>query len=109
MSRQRYGQIIQVKPEHEAKYKELHANPWPEVLDMIKACNIENYTIFLRDGYLFSYYEYTGDDYQADMDKMAADPTTQKWWDECMPCQQPIDTATKDEWWVDMEEVFRLP
>ena len=87
----RYGQIIKIKPEMLKKYKALHAEPWPEVNAMIKKCNIENYSIYYRDGFLFSYFEYVGDDYSADMEKMAADPMTQKWWDECMPCQQPID------------------
>ncbi|MDD4175314.1 MAG: L-rhamnose mutarotase, partial [Kiritimatiellae bacterium] len=41
-----------------------------------------NYSIFLRklpDGeyYLFSYFEYTGTDFAADCDRMAADPVTQ--------------------------------
>ncbi len=104
----RYGQIIKLNPDKEAYYKELHANAWPEILDMIKKCNIKNYSIYLHNGMLFSYYEYTGNDYQADMAKMAADPMTQKWWDECMPCQQPVECAKDGEWWVDMEEVFHL-
>ena len=104
----RYGQVIKVKPEMLARYKELHASPWPEVNEMIKACNIENYSIYYRDGFLFAYFEYTGDDYDADMAKMAADPVTQKWWDECIPCQQPVDSATEDEWWGVMQEVYHL-
>jgi L-rhamnose mutarotase len=104
----RVGQVIRLRPEKEAYYRELHANAWPDILDMIKACNIENYTIFLRDGCLFSYFEYTGDDYEADMAKMAADPRTQDWWAECKPCQQPLDTAEHGEWWADTEEVFHL-
>jgi L-rhamnose mutarotase len=102
----RYGQIIEVKPEKLARYKELHAAVWPEVLAMITACNIRNYSIYYRDGQLFAYFEYHGEDFAADMAKMAADPTTQRWWAECMPCQQPIPTATAGEWWVNMEEVF---
>lgn len=102
----RFGQIIKVKPELEAKYKEYHANPWPGVIKMIRDCNIRNYSIFLRDGYLFAYYEYIGDDYEADMAKMAADKTTQEWWAAVMPCQHPIETAAANEWWVDMEPVF---
>ena len=102
----RYGQVIKVRPEKLDYYKQLHANAWPRVLDMIAKCNIKNYSIYFRDGFLFAYFEYVGDDYEADMVKMAADPTTQKWWDECKPCQQPIDSATGDEWWVDMQEVF---
>lgn len=104
----RYGQVLKVRPEKEAYYKELHANPWPGVLDMIKQCNIRNYSIYLRDGYLYSYYEYTGDDYDADMAKMAADPETQQWWAECNPCQQPVDSAKEGELWAEMEEVFHL-
>ncbi|MEG0630105.1 MAG: L-rhamnose mutarotase [Christensenellaceae bacterium] len=104
----RYGQVIKVKPEKEAYYKKLHANAWQGILDMIKDCNIKNYSIYLRDGFLFSYYEYVGDDYEADMKKMADDPLTQEWWKECIPCQQPIDSAKDDEWWADMSEVFHL-
>lgn len=104
----RFGQVVKVRPEKEAYYKELHANPWQGVLDKIKECNIRNYSIYLRDGYLYSYYEYTGEDYAADMAKMAADSLTQKWWAECIPCQQPIDSAKEGENWVEMEEVFHL-
>lgn len=104
----RYGQVIKLNPEKERYYKTLHADAWPGVLAMIKKCNINNYSIFLRDGYLFSYYEYVGTDYEADMAKMAADPETQRWWKECEPCQQPVESAGKDEWWADMQEVFHL-
>ncbi len=104
----RYGQVIRVKPEKLEEYKKLHANAWPGVLKMIKECNIRNYSIYYKDGFLFSYYEYTGDDYEADMAKMAADSTTQKWWDLCKPCQQPLETRKEGEWWADMEEVFHV-
>ena len=102
----RYGQIIKVRPEKLDYYKELHANPWPDVLNMISECNIRNYTIYLKGEYLFAYFEYIGDDFQEDMAKMAADPTTQRWWDECIPCQQPLDDRAEGEWWTNMEEVF---
>lgn len=103
---QRYGQIIKVRPEKEAYYRQLHANAWEGVLKTITECNIRNYSIFLRDGFLFAYFEYIGTDFDADMAKMAADPLTQEWWAECIPCQQKIDTAGEADWWVNMEEVF---
>lgn len=110
---QRYGMVIGLRPEKVAEYKELHAAVWPEVLQTIKDCHIRNYSIFLRkleDGryYLFSYFEYTGDDFEADMAKMAADPVTQKWWSICGPCQQPLSDREPGEWWAAMEEVFHL-
>lgn len=102
----RYGSVIGVRPEKLAEYKRLHAAVWPEVLNMIKACNIRNYSIYYKDNTLFSYYEYIGDDYEVDMRKMAADPMTQKWWELTNPCQQPLPTRKDGEWWADMEEVF---
>ncbi len=103
---QRYGSVIRVRPEAEEDYKRCHANVWHDVLDMIRQCNIRNYSIYLKDGFLFSYFEYTGTDFEADMAKMAADPTTQKWWAYVKPMQQPLETRAEGEWWAGMEEVF---
>jgi len=107
----RYGMVIGLKPEKIEEYKRLHAAVWPDVLKMIAECNLRNYSIYLRrlpDGnhYLFSYFEYTGGDFAVDMAQMAADPTTQKWWEVCMPCQEPLPDRAEGEWWVDMDEVF---
>ena len=102
----RYGQVIKVRPDKIEEYKKLHAAVWPEVKKMIADCNIKNYSIYLKDGFLFSYYEYVGNDYDMDMKKMAADPITQKWWEVCEPCQEPIETREVGEWWANMEEVF---
>ncbi len=107
----RFGWLIGLKEDKLDEYKKLHAAVWPKVLAMIKDCNIGNYSIYLRrlpDGkyYLFSYLEYTGRDFDADCAKMAADETTQKWWDVCKPCQEPLATRSEGEWWADMEEVF---
>lgn len=108
---QRYGSVIGLNADKVAEYKQLHAAVWPDVLEMIKRCNIRNYSIYLRqldDGrpYLFSYFEYVGVDFAADMAVMAADPTTQRWWSFCMPCQRPLDSRGPEEWWASMEEVF---
>jgi L-rhamnose mutarotase len=103
---QRYGMVIRVKPEKFEEYKQLHADVWPDVLKMIKECNIRNYSIYHKDSCLFSYFEYIGDNFEYDMEKMAADPTTQKWWDVCKPCQELLDTRAEGEWWASMEEVF---
>jgi len=102
----RYGSVIKVKPEKLDEYIALHADPWPEVLQMIRACNIQNYSIYYKDGFLFSYFEYVGEDYDADMKKMAADPKTQAWWKLTDPCQEPLGTVKPGEWWASMDEVF---
>jgi len=102
----RYGMAIKVRPEKLKEYKKLHAAVWPGVLRMITACHIRNYSIYHKDGWLFSYFEYHGRNFKADMAKMAADPLTQKWWAVCEPCQKPLATRAKGEWWANMEEVF---
>ena len=104
----RYGMVIKVKKEKIAEYKALHKAVWPEVLKMIRQCNISSYTIYLKDEYLFSYFEYNGKDFKADMDKMAADPATQDWWALCKPCQDPLDSRGEGEWWSNMEELFHM-
>jgi L-rhamnose mutarotase len=107
----RYGMVIGLNAENVEEYKKLHAAVWPDVLKKIQECHIQNYSIYLRrldDGqhYLFSYFEYVGTDFATDMATMAADPTTQRWWAVCKPCQKPLDSRSSDEWWSDMEEVF---
>ena len=104
----RYGQIIGVKQEKLEEYKKYHAAVWPEVLEMIRQCNIRNYSIFYKDGILYAYFEYVGDDFGADMARMAADPMTQKWWDVMMPMQIPVATRAEGEWWATLEEVFHV-
>ena len=104
----RYGQIIRLRPEFLEKYAALHAHPWPEVNQMIRACNIRNYTIYHHEGFLFACFEYVGEDYEGDMAKMAADPKTQEWWSECNPCQQPVEGAGPEDWWVNMKELYHL-
>lgn len=104
----RYGSVIGLRPEAIAEYKKYHAAVWPEVKEMIRKCNIRNYSIFLKDDLLFGYFEYHGTDFQADMARMAADPKTQEWWSVVGPMQHPLGTRSKDEWWASMEEVFHL-
>ncbi len=104
----RYGSVIKVRPECLAEYRKLHAAVWPAVLKQIRRSHIRNYSIYYKDGYLFSYFEYTGSNFAKDMAKMAADKTTQKWWKVTEPMQEPLDTRKKGEWWASMEEVFHM-
>jgi len=107
----RPGQVIGVKPRMVEPYKYIHANIWPEVLAAIKRGNIRNYPIFMTriqdEVYIFGYFEYVGDDFDADMAVVDADPASKAWikfTDE--GCQLPIPTRAEGEWWANMEEVF---
>lgn len=103
----RFGQTIGLHPEAYERYVREHAAVWPSVLATITACNIRNYSIYAfgRDR-LFAYFEYVGDDFAADMARMAADPETQRWWAEMNPLQVPLEGRADGEWWATMTEVF---
>ena len=73
---------------------------------MIGDCNIQNYSIYLKDDLLFAYFEYHGADFAEDMKKMARDPKTQEWWALTMPLQDPLESRKEGEWWAEMDEVF---
>ncbi len=105
---ERIAKIIQLKPEDIDEYKKIHADVWPSVLAMIAACNIKNYSIFLREpeNLLFAYFEYHGVDFKADLAKMAEDETTQRWWKITDPMQAPLESAAEGEWWASSEMVF---
>jgi len=100
----RFGSLIKVRPEYEERYIILHKHTFPGVLKQISACNISNYSIFLQAGVLFSYYEYTGSDYTADMAKMGEDLITREWWKLTDPMQEPLENREKGEWWTVLPE-----
>lgn len=107
----RHASIIELPATNIAEYRRLHAAVWPDVLARIRRSHVRNYSIYLRrlpDGrhYLFSYFEYTGTDFAADMAAMAADPVTQEWWKVCKPLQAPLPDRADGEWWAAAEEVF---
>ena len=102
----RFGQVIGVKSENIEEYERLHAQVWPEVLATIHDCNIRNYTIFRHEQTLFAYFEYIGEDFAADMEKMGADPKTREWWTYTDPLQEALPHRAEGEWWLTMKEIF---
>jgi L-rhamnose mutarotase len=107
---ERKAWMIRLNAEKIDAYKQLHAKAWPSILEQIIACNIRNYSIFLREpeNLLVGIYEYHGTDLDTDMKRMGEDPDTRRWWALTDPCQTPLDSAQAGEWWVPMEEVFHL-
>ncbi len=103
---ERYGHLIQVKPEYRERYVVLHAHPFPELIEQMRAAGLRNYSIFLRDHTLFSYYEYVGADFEADMEAMAEHETVQDWWTLTDSMQEPLDARAEGEWWASMGELY---
>ncbi len=103
---QRFASVIGVKKEHLEEYTYHHKNPWPQITKTIAKCNIKNYSIYHHNGLLFSYFEYVGNDFDADMKEMAKCEETQKWWKIMNPCQEPLPSRKEGEFWAAMDEVF---
>jgi L-rhamnose mutarotase len=105
---ERHAGVIRLRPDHADEYRALQRAVWPEVLATLERAHIRNYSIFLRDGLLFSYFEYTGSDYEHDQAQIAADPSTKRWWQLTDPCQEPLAGVEDGEWWAGAEEVFHV-
>lgn len=108
MTVQRFGMACRMRPEKREEYLELHRNVWPGVEATITECNIRNFSIFVIGDVLFGYYEYVGDDYDADQARMAADPVTQEWWARTDPCQVPFEDDAEEPNWQIMTEAWHL-
>ena len=57
-----FGQIGRLKRECIGEYRRLHEQEvytprWQGVLDMIHACNMRNYSIFIENDVVFGYFE----------------------------------------------------
>jgi L-rhamnose mutarotase len=105
MQKKIFGQIGRLKREKIDEYCKLHAETWPDVLTTITECHLQNYSIFLQDDLVFAYFEYTGEDYDADMEKMAQDPVTQEWWKHTKPCFEK-NAVGQSEFYHDMKQIF---
>lgn len=101
-----FGQLGKLKKDKIEEYVTLHKNPWPEVLETIKRCNLENYSIFIQDDYVFSYFEYTGKDYEKDMMCMEEDEVTREWWKHTKPCFEKYSISPDSEFYHDMKQIF---
>ena len=107
----RVGSVVGLNREKLEEYVILHKHVWPQVLERIRKSNIRNYSIYLGeldDGklYLFSYFEYVGSDFDADMEAIGDDPATQQWWKLTDPLQKRVKGTPKDDQWKTMKEVF---
>lgn len=76
---QRIGTLMKLKPGCLEEYTRLHDEIWAEVVAAGHEAGMRNYTIFHKDGWLFSYYEYIGEDFEGDMARKAALPVSRRW------------------------------
>ena len=107
---QRYAMIVGIKSEAIEEYERIHAEVWPEVLDNIRRHGITNYSIFRLGNTLFGYYEYVGNDWEADMADMQNDLKNVEWWAITDNMQYAVPEAADSDQpgnlWTFSKEVF---
>ena len=99
----RFTLYSQLKLEKVSDYITLHAEPWPELMALLEECHIHHYSISLKGNEVFTYYEYTGTDYDADMRYMDSSAVMQRWWTYSKPCFLHHDI---NHYYDDLTEVF---
>lgn len=90
----RYAWKAVLKPGMKAEYKRRHDEIWPEMVELLKAAGIRNYTIWNVGDELFGYYECEkGLDYAARA--QAESPVVERW-NEYMQdvMEMPLDPDT---------------
>ncbi|RKF19784.1 L-rhamnose mutarotase [Alginatibacterium sediminis] len=111
MDLKRVGSVIEIKADQIEHYRELHANQWDSITSALSKACLSNYSIYLRQlpdkkYYLFSYFEYTGTNFEQDMALLGDNADVQAWWDICKPMHLPFSDRAEGEWWASMDEVF---
>lgn len=103
----RFGRILKLKPASELEYKEYHRHIWPEVADAIREAGIRNYSIYLNNDFLFSYFELEpGLSLQNAADYLNNNEKCREWEALMNRMQEPLENAKSGEWWTEMEEIF---
>jgi L-rhamnose mutarotase len=104
----RVGMVIKIDSTRITEYLALHADSNPGVRDLLVKYHLRNFSIFmtqLDDGnyYEFGYYEYTGNNFEADMANLDAEPRNKDWLKICDPMQIPLKGETS---WKKMKQVY---
>jgi len=103
----RVGMVIGIRADKIEEYKKVHADSNPGVRDLLIKYHMHNFSIFLQEiegkWYEFGYYEYRGDDFEGDMEKLSAEQRNIDWLKICDSMQIPLEGETS---WTEMECVY---
>ena len=99
--------LLQVKPERLEEYAERHAAVWPEMLEALKVNGWNNYSLHVRaDGLIVGYVE--SPDLGASQKAMSSTEVNARWQAEMAPFFTDLGSATPDEGFVLLSELFHL-
>ena len=101
----RKATVSRLRPEKIEQYLQLHKNPWPEVCKIMANHHHTHHSVYIHGDILFQYLEYTGTDFDADMEQMRNSEIMQKWWAQCRECVIACDGGDGPAW-QSLEEIF---
>ncbi|KZT24070.1 rhamnose mutarotase [Neolentinus lepideus HHB14362 ss-1] len=108
-------QLIKLKPKTVAKYKSLHGGFWLRVSFALEphyivgsGCSSHYHPPL---DLLTATFKYTGD-YEKDMQGIAEDKGTQRWWKVTDGMQESLNESATGSggevtWWTELEEIFK--
>jgi L-rhamnose mutarotase len=104
----RLGMVVGIDPEKISEYKNLHAQNNLGVRDILIKYHMHHFSIFLQQmpdqkWYEFGYFEYTGNNYEMDMEEMAKEPRIVEWLKQCDPMQISLPN---NKGWTEMECIY---
>ena len=95
--------ITKLKKEFVEEYISLHNNIWDEVVSLGHQAGLRNFTIYRHGLYLFSTFEYVGDDYSKDMAWKNSHEIIKKWQASTGKCMDYVVDGIKS---INLEEIF---
>ena len=95
-----------IKPGCKAEYQRRHAEIWPEMVEVLKAAGVCNYSIFYCNDELFGYYECEKG--VAYAEKVQAESPVVDRWNEYMKDILELEMDPETGAQPKLEEVFRL-
>jgi len=107
----RYCQTLQLRddPEMIAKYCEIHAHVWPEIMEGQKAVGILDMQIYRRGTSVFMICDTVDDfDWKRDMDRLSQMPRQAEWEAYVAEAQGANPAAKSTDKWLLMEKIFEL-
>ena len=114
----RIGMTWQVDPACWQKYKDIHLNPWPELVKAIQQFGIHNYSIFAfpdaptgapSGARVFAYLEIDGDDVLQVFDWLAQTEVKKRWDAEVTAWVLPEAVEGSGVQFMPLESIFYCP
>jgi L-rhamnose mutarotase len=102
----RYAFRLRIKSDRVTDYDEAHREVWPELLAVIKAAGVSDYSIFRRGTELF--FTLRVDDFERAWMEIGKSEVDRRWQAEMAPLFDAPDPTEPGERFPMMEEVFYL-